>query len=77
MLLLNSFAHNPKTFLSIIHHQLFYYLGYIVQTYTRRNHGVQGLQILVQGQHDPEFMEERIEAFLVKFRVSLRTHLTG
>ncbi|EFO20407.1 insulin-degrading enzyme [Loa loa] len=46
-------------------------LGYIVHTGTRRNNGVQGIELLIQGQHVPEFMEERIENFLVKFRSDL------
>ncbi|VDN07645.1 unnamed protein product [Thelazia callipaeda] len=46
-------------------------LGYIVHTGARRSNGVQGIELLIQGQHDPEFMEERIEAFLLKFRSDL------
>ncbi|VBB33449.1 unnamed protein product, partial [Acanthocheilonema viteae] len=39
-------------------------LGYIVHTGARRNNGVQGIELLIQGQHIPEHMEERIENFL-------------
>uniref|UniRef100_A0A8R1TWN1 Insulin-degrading enzyme n=2 Tax=Onchocerca TaxID=6281 RepID=A0A8R1TWN1_ONCVO len=46
-------------------------LGYIVHTGTRRNNGVQGIELLIQGQHIPEFMEKRIENFLMKFRLEL------
>uniref|UniRef100_A0A0R3RZQ2 Insulin-degrading enzyme n=1 Tax=Elaeophora elaphi TaxID=1147741 RepID=A0A0R3RZQ2_9BILA len=45
--------------------------GYIVHTGARRNNGVQGIELLIQGQHIPEFMEERIENFLVTFRSDL------
>lgn len=45
--------------------------GYIVHTGARRSNGVQGIEILIQGQQIPEFMEERIENFLMKFRVSI------
>ncbi|VDO42777.1 unnamed protein product [Onchocerca flexuosa] len=46
-------------------------LGYIVHTGTRRCNGVQGIELLIQGQHIPEFMEKRIENFLMKFRHDL------
>uniref|UniRef100_A0A915PZQ4 Insulin-degrading enzyme n=1 Tax=Setaria digitata TaxID=48799 RepID=A0A915PZQ4_9BILA len=46
-------------------------LGYIVHTGARRSNGVQGIELLIQGQHGPEFMEERIENFLLKFRSDL------
>ncbi|CAG9536896.1 unnamed protein product [Cercopithifilaria johnstoni] len=46
-------------------------LGYIVHTGARRNNGVQGIELLIQGQQIPEFMEERIENFLMKFRSDL------
>ncbi|VDM13167.1 unnamed protein product [Wuchereria bancrofti] len=46
-------------------------LGYIVHTGARRSNGVQGIELLIQGQHIPEFMVERIENFLVKFRSDL------
>ncbi|VDN29200.1 unnamed protein product [Gongylonema pulchrum] len=52
---------------------IFFFLsGYIVHTGARRNRGVQGVELLIQGQHDPEFMEERIENFLMQFRVFLK-----
>lgn len=46
-------------------------LGYIVHTGTFRNFGAQGLQIIVQGEHDPEFVAQRIEGFLDEFRQKL------
>ncbi|XP_068625858.1 insulin-degrading enzyme [Battus philenor] len=39
-------------------------LGYIVFSGVRRANGVQGLRIIVQSDRHPEYLEERIEAFL-------------
>lgn len=44
-------------------------LGYIVRTSVRKSSGTQGLQILVQGVHNPEVVHERIDAFLNGFKV--------
>lgn len=44
-------------------------LGYIVHTNVFCNFGVQALRMIVQGGHDPEFVNERIECFLSTFRV--------
>lgn len=47
----------------------FHFIGYMIHTGIRRSHGTQALQLIVQGKHDPEFVEERIENFLAEFRV--------
>ncbi|EDV22870.1 uncharacterized protein TRIADDRAFT_28404 [Trichoplax adhaerens] len=46
-------------------------LGYIVFSGVRRAHGAQGLRVLVQSDHNPAFVESRIEAFMV----SMKEHL--
>ncbi|VDD86432.1 unnamed protein product [Enterobius vermicularis] len=46
-------------------------LGYIVHTNVFCNFGVQALRMIVQGGHDPEFVNERIECFLSTFRQKL------
>ncbi|VDK51055.1 unnamed protein product [Anisakis simplex] len=46
-------------------------LGYIVHTGTRRSCGTQAFEMLVQGKHDPEHMNSRIENFLQTFRKNL------
>ena len=35
----------------------------------RRNNGVQGLRVLVQSDKNPQYVESRIEAFLLKMEV--------
>ncbi|KAJ8667813.1 hypothetical protein QAD02_009476 [Eretmocerus hayati] len=39
-------------------------LGYIVFSGIRRSHGVQGLRVIVQSNKHPQFVEERIDAFM-------------
>lgn len=39
-------------------------LGYIVFSGIRRGNGVQGLRIIIQGDRHPQYLEERIEAFI-------------
>lgn len=46
-------------------------LGYIVHTGAFRTCGTQALEMVVQGKHDPEFVMERIEHFLLTFRQKL------
>ena len=44
--------------------------GYIVFSGIRRASGVQGLRVIVQSDRPPTFVDQRIEAFLVKMGVS-------
>ena len=44
--------------------------GYIVFSGVRRSHGVQGLRVIVQSDRSPEYVESRIEEFLLQMRVS-------
>ncbi|CAD6233778.1 GSCOCG00007274001-RA-CDS [Cotesia congregata] len=39
-------------------------LGYIVFSGIRRGNGVQGLRVIIQGDRHPQYLEERIEAFI-------------
>ena len=51
--------------------------GYIVFSGIRRASGVQGLRVIVQSDRPPTFVDQRIEAFLVKMGVitcSSHTH---
>lgn len=43
--------------------------GYIVFSGVRRSNGVQGLRVIVQSDRTLEFVESRIEAFLLKMQV--------
>lgn len=44
-------------------------LGYIVYACERRGSGVHGLQVLVQSDKHPEYVDSRIEAFLAGVQV--------
>ncbi|CAJ0962033.1 unnamed protein product, partial [Mesorhabditis belari] len=46
-------------------------LGYIVHTGARRFSGTQSLELLIQGPKTPDFVEERIEAYLEMARSSI------
>lgn len=46
-------------------------LGYIVYSGLRRSNCVQGLRVIVQSEKHPSYLEQRIEAFLIKFREML------
>ncbi|KAK0053563.1 insulin-degrading enzyme-like isoform X1 [Biomphalaria pfeifferi] len=46
-------------------------LGYIVFSGVRRSKGVQGLRIIVQSNKAPQYVEGRIEAFIMKFEAML------
>lgn len=48
-------------------------LGYIVQCNTHRSYTEQGFLALVQSSRDPDYVEKRIEAFIVHMLVSLWT----
>ncbi|CAL4184856.1 unnamed protein product [Meganyctiphanes norvegica] len=39
-------------------------LGYMVRSYVRHSNGTQGLQIIIQGNKHPQFLDLRIESFL-------------
>ncbi|ELU09335.1 hypothetical protein CAPTEDRAFT_155510 [Capitella teleta] len=43
-------------------------LGYIVFIGVRRSNGVQGMRVIVQSDRRPEYVESRIEAFLLKMQ---------
>ena len=43
-------------------------LGYIVWSGPKRDCGVQGIRVLVQGSKDPAYLDERIEMFLEAMR---------
>ena len=43
--------------------------GYIVGSGVRRGNGAQGLRIVIQSAKDPEFLQKRVEVFLVQMRV--------
>lgn len=44
-------------------------LGYIVFSGIRRNNGVQGLRIIVQSNRHPQFVEDKIDAFMESMEV--------
>ncbi|KAL0270074.1 UNVERIFIED_CONTAM: hypothetical protein PYX00_007602 [Menopon gallinae] len=46
-------------------------LGYIVYSGLRRSNCVQGLRMIIQSEKHPSYVEQRIEAFLSKFREML------
>jgi len=46
-------------------------LGYIVWSGVRRECGVQGLYVLVQGSRDPAYLNDRIEIFLESMRTTI------
>ncbi|KAA0201548.1 hypothetical protein HAZT_HAZT005442 [Hyalella azteca] len=48
-------------------------LGYIVWSGLRRSHGTQGFRVIVQSPFSPEYLDQRIEAFLDK----MKDHLTS
>ena len=48
--------------------------GYIVASGVRRACGVQGLRIIVQSNRSPDYVEQRIEAFLFKMEVICLTN---
>jgi insulysin len=48
-------------------------LGYIVFTGVRRSQGTQGIQVLVQSDRHPAFVESRIDSFLNDFEKLLET----
>ena len=50
-------------------------LGYVVFAGVRRANGTQGLQILVQSEKHPVFVEQRIDAFLLELKVIFNYYL--
>ena len=50
---------------------IIYLTGYIVFSGLRRASGVQGLRVIVQSDKSPDYVESRIEAFLLKMAVRL------
>jgi insulysin len=48
-------------------------LGYLIHLGLRRAHGSQGLQVLVQSEHNPLYIESRIEAFIKSTERCLKT----
>lgn len=45
--------------------------GYIVHCWVRRNSGVHGLVVTVQSDRQPQYVDDRVEAFLYHMNVSL------
>ncbi len=54
---------------------LFSNTGYIVFSGCRRSNGVQGLRVIVQSDRDPQYVEDRVEAFLLKMEVIILIEL--
>ncbi|KAK0423587.1 hypothetical protein QR680_008223 [Steinernema hermaphroditum] len=52
-------------------------LGYYVKALTHRSDGGQGLRCVVQGGHDPNYVEERIDVFLENFQKIIRSLSDG
>lgn len=46
-------------------------LGYIVWSGLRRSNGTQGFRVIVQSPHNPEYLDQRIEAFFAKMEQTL------
>ena len=51
---------------------LIHLTGYIVFSGCRRSNGVQGLRVIVQSNRDPQYVENRVEAFLHSMEVSAK-----
>jgi insulysin len=48
-------------------------LGYLVFSGVRKQPGMMGFRIIIQSERDPIYLENRIEAFLIRLEVCLMT----
>ncbi|KAK2177670.1 hypothetical protein NP493_586g01027 [Ridgeia piscesae] len=64
-------AQNSRYWSEIISQQYNFDRGYIVFSGVRRSNGVQGLRVIVQSDRTPEYVESRIEEFLLQMKTEI------